>query len=285
MQFGAEQAVVRLESLQPWQEAAIAAIALGTVPQAIGIIAGRARVPAAEAAALLSALEPALERPAPVRATIGVEGRGPLAERIASLADRLGLLRPCAAEPDRVLLVGAHLLSPNHQLRRAGGGRQVLPVLTGDRMITIGPLAEGDGDPCLRCLDRHRGDRDPAWPALAAQLLDRPAAAEQDPLLVAEAAAAAVRLAALGAVRPGQRLLLHADGRREQESLARHAECGCQLLAGLDRAPLPEPEPEPGGLTPARPRARARRGTGSAGARSGRAPGRSNAARVDGEHG
>lgn len=39
-----------------------------------------------------------------------------------------------------------------------------------DDTVLIGPLVPPAGSPCLRCLDLHRRDRDPAWPTLVAQL-------------------------------------------------------------------------------------------------------------------
>ncbi len=39
-----------------------------------------------------------------------------------------------------------------------------------DGVAVVGPLVPPAGSPCLNCLDLHRRDRDPAWPALAAQL-------------------------------------------------------------------------------------------------------------------
>jgi hypothetical protein len=39
-----------------------------------------------------------------------------------------------------------------------------------DDIVLIGPLVPPSGSPCLRCLDLHRRDRDPAWPTLVAQL-------------------------------------------------------------------------------------------------------------------
>ncbi|HEY7174280.1 MAG TPA: hypothetical protein VH442_05130 [Micromonosporaceae bacterium] len=39
-----------------------------------------------------------------------------------------------------------------------------------DDTVLIGPLVAPHGSPCLRCLDLHRRDRDPAWPTLVAQL-------------------------------------------------------------------------------------------------------------------
>jgi hypothetical protein len=38
----------------------------------------------------------------------------------------------------------------------------------------VGPLVPPAGSPCLNCLDLHRRDCDPAWPALAAQLSTGP---------------------------------------------------------------------------------------------------------------
>ncbi len=45
-----------------------------------------------------------------------------------------------------------------------------------DGTAIVGPLVPPAGSPCLNCLDLHRKDRDPAWPALAAQLATEPAA-------------------------------------------------------------------------------------------------------------
>jgi bacteriocin biosynthesis cyclodehydratase domain-containing protein len=36
--------------------------------------------------------------------------------------------------------------------------------------VLVGPLVRPAASPCGQCLDRHRADRDPAWPALSAQL-------------------------------------------------------------------------------------------------------------------
>ncbi|WP_238010157.1 ThiF family adenylyltransferase [Dactylosporangium sp. AC04546] len=40
--------------------------------------------------------------------------------------------------------------------------------------VLVGPLVRPAGSPCQGCLDLHRLDRDPAWPALAAQLATTP---------------------------------------------------------------------------------------------------------------
>jgi bacteriocin biosynthesis cyclodehydratase domain-containing protein len=55
--------------------------------------------------------------------------------------------------------------------------RRRLPHLTvavRDGAVVVGPFVPPAGSPCLACLDLHRGDRDPAWTALAAQLATEP---------------------------------------------------------------------------------------------------------------
>ncbi|HKD98796.1 MAG TPA: hypothetical protein VKB69_14550 [Micromonosporaceae bacterium] len=59
------------------------------------------------------------------------------------------------------------------ELAAFGYARRALPHLLieeRDESILVGPLVTAGGSPCLRCLDLHRRDRDPAWPALVAQL-------------------------------------------------------------------------------------------------------------------
>jgi len=54
-----------------------------------------------------------------------------------------------------------------------GYARRQLPHLLieeRDNALLVGPLVAPAGSPCLNCLDLHRRDRDPAWPALTAQL-------------------------------------------------------------------------------------------------------------------
>jgi bacteriocin biosynthesis cyclodehydratase domain-containing protein len=44
--------------------------------------------------------------------------------------------------------------------------------------VRIGPLVEPGAGPCLTCLELERVDDDPAWPAIACQLLHRAAPTE-----------------------------------------------------------------------------------------------------------
>jgi hypothetical protein len=49
-----------------------------------------------------------------------------------------------------------------------------LAVDVRDGIALVGPLVAAPGTPCLNCVDLHRQDRDPVWPALAAQLSTGP---------------------------------------------------------------------------------------------------------------
>ena len=49
-----------------------------------------------------------------------------------------------------------------------------LAVEVRDGIVVVGPLVPPAGSPCLNCLDLYRRDRDPAWPALVAQLATGP---------------------------------------------------------------------------------------------------------------
>ena len=49
-----------------------------------------------------------------------------------------------------------------------------LAVTVRDGTVVVGPLVRPGRTPCLNCLDLHRRDRDPAWPAIAAQLQTTP---------------------------------------------------------------------------------------------------------------
>jgi bacteriocin biosynthesis cyclodehydratase domain-containing protein len=78
-----------------------------------------------------------------------------------------------------------------------------LAVVVRERGLLVGPLVLPGRAPCLRCLDLHRTDRDPAWPTVLAQLT----APQRPP--VPEEAASALLAASLAALQ----VLGHLDGR------------------------------------------------------------------------
>lgn len=240
-QVGADHARVVVHIAAGWQERVLHAVRIGTTRAALTTLVGRDAL-SSQLDAFLAQLSPVLERSnTTTMPTVGVEGQGPLASVIARLAHRLEVLRDCDTDPDVIVLVGQHVLTPMRLIRWAGQRRWLLPALAGDASIRIGPLLGGDGGPCPTCLSLHRKDDDAAWPMLAAQLIDQEAPAESDSLLVAEAAAAVLRGAlALGDAdaAPRVELTLDRSGAHSERRIGPHPNCGCVQLADMDAALL-----------------------------------------------
>jgi hypothetical protein len=112
---------------------------------------------------------------------------------------------------DLVVLAGAaaHDVEARTALMTAGTAHLAAGVrdLTG----VVGPLVLPGRSPCLRCLDFARRERDPAWPALAAQLLPHGGRTAEacDGILATTVAATAAWQA-----------LAHLDGEPEPAALA-----------------------------------------------------------------
>jgi hypothetical protein len=167
-----------------------------------------------------------------------------LRARLEELLDAAGLARPPAARSALPATVGALLGvgEPDRELLDTwtrSGTPYVLLRLTEGR-LRLGPFVSPGRTACLRCVDAHHCDADPAWPLLVRQYAaacgrDRPDGAPEplDPLL-----------AALGVAWVARDLAAFADGRRpstwsatltldpDLESLEaqlwhRHPECGC----------------------------------------------------------
>ncbi|GLY27874.1 ThiF family adenylyltransferase [Kineosporia sp. NBRC 101731] len=80
--------------------------------------------------------------------------------------------RPAArhTEPDLVVLVDHGTADAARADTLMSADVSHLSVVVGEDGVVVGPLVLPGTSPCLRCLDLHRTDRDPAWPALAGQL-------------------------------------------------------------------------------------------------------------------
>ena len=158
--------------------------------------------------------------------------------------------------PDLVVLVGEPVLDA-----RVGDDlmRRDVPhlgVVVGTDRVVVGPLVLPGRSACLRCLDLHRRDRDPAWPHLVAQLIGGCGVAVGETAL-STAAAGIAALQVLGQldgqVRPdavGRTLELtlpHGSVRRRAWGL--HTGCGC---ARLPQLPLREDTPAPRSGQPSR---------------------------------
>ncbi len=147
-----------------------------------------------------------------------------------------------AARPDLVVQLGvdrpAELLATGYARRRQP---HLLLDLRGGVPV-VGPLVRPPAGPCLRCLDLHRGDRDPDWPALAAQLAaDRGArACAAATGLAAAAFATAEVLAQLDGAQPetlGGAVEVRGPGRVRYRRWPPHPSCGCCRRRPIRSAP------------------------------------------------
>jgi len=131
---------------------------------------------------------------APARRRVLVDGDASLAADVAAALRDAGSalvvsertdVDVAVADPGRdapalVVLVGAPLVDPRRGDVWLRHGVPHLPVSGAGPSATVGPLVTGDGSgPCLWCLERHRTDRDDAWPTVLTQAMrhDDPAPA------------------------------------------------------------------------------------------------------------
>lgn len=153
--------------------------------------------------------------------------------------------------PDVLVVIGAHVTDPVRVRPLVREDVPHLPVVVGDVEVVVGPLVvPGDG-PCTRCLDLHRTDADPSWPAVATQLRMMPSTGPES------------GTAALAAALVTHQVLAYLDGREvavrgaslEVTALdpvpavrpwSVHPACGCQTPApALPPATAPVGQPQP----------------------------------------
>lgn len=263
-QLGIDPPAVLLDDVSDSQERMLAALAVGVSRPGLTLVA---RGDAGAVDDLLAIVAPALldEAPTAMR-SVAITGTGQL---VGLLADTLarsggpeggtaghggGVLVEHAADPadladqrpDLAVIVARHVVAP--ALHATWLRRDVphLPVVIGEHAVTVGPIVEPGFGPCLLCVELHRRDADPAWPALATQLLGRPLIANSPALLLESAGLASrlvlERLAGAPAAAAATRIDAR-TGRRDVTTLTRHPDCGC---AGIDELPplrrlVPEP--------------------------------------------
>lgn len=154
--------------------------------------------------------------------------------------------------PALAVLVADHVTDP--AVRAAWCRRAVphLPVVVGDGRVRIGPFVVPGAGPCLQCVELERSDADPAWPAVAAQVWGRPAAA------LSPHRAATVAVTVTGLVLERLPLVAqHPDARQvvvdrsdlsvTTRRVAPHPRCACRALPGTGSPPAARP-----GWSPAR---------------------------------
>jgi hypothetical protein len=113
------------------------------------------------------------------------------------------------------------------------GSRRRLPhlaVRVRDGVAIVGPLVPPRGGPCLRCLELHRTDRDPAWPRLAAQIAKQPTPCAAATMLTAAGFASAEVLAYLDGGQPttiGTTVEINGVAPWRRREWTTHPNCDC----------------------------------------------------------
>jgi bacteriocin biosynthesis cyclodehydratase domain-containing protein len=252
IQFGVDEPVLVLDGVTAAEERMLAALAAGVTAEGMALVARKAGASEAETGALLHRVAPVLLRPQEAdgadRArrplTVAFDGGGRTAAVLEGMLREAGAVTGMTgaaqdpAEADAAVLIGAYAIQPQRHARWLRRDVPHLPIVFGDSGVTVGPLVRPGLGPCLRCVDLHRTDADPAWPAMATQLHTREAPAETAVLAAAAAARAAAVLSAWwrdgtgsGDRAPGVSARLAMDATDwVSRTWDPHPECGCLAL-------------------------------------------------------
>lgn len=252
LQLG-QEAVVVLDDPQPWQQRLLHELGRGIPDSALEPLAEAYGAEPLQVRDLLTRIRPALEHPPgapPARITMAVPATFPAADAsviIQALSARGTRVQRVSCDDIRadpgprgetVVLLAHHVIDPRDAAALLREDVAHFPiVLTGTRAV-LGPLVRPGTTACLECAALHRTDADPAWPAIAAQLLGRQLPAV-GAAFASEIGLAAGRLLSEPetARRIAHSLTLHVDSvRRSWRAHPPHAECRCRSLAGTATA-------------------------------------------------
>ncbi|MGN6301389.1 MAG: hypothetical protein ACTHN8_09910 [Angustibacter sp.] len=201
-----------------------------------GVYLTEPRATAADGVALVAAR---------TRRHVLVDGAGQLGDAIATTLAAAGVGTVSRARGPQTPRADVHVLVRTDAVDVCEADALVatdqvhLAVLGCADHVVIGPMVLPGRSPCLRCLDLHRADRDPAWPHVVAQLVRQRAGTaprETASTVLAAGLAALQVLAQLdGCAAPasvGRTLeVVLPDGLVERRRWRPHASCGCQALA------------------------------------------------------
>lgn len=242
VQFGADEPAAVLSDVTEGEDRLLAALAAGVSETGFVMLADSLRVSAERSQALLEALAPVLARePSSASRVAAVLGDNALARAIAGLlsaSDALGSVEDASL----VVLVADWVVSPADHLRWLNRDVPHLPVVVSERGVTVGPAVDPGVGPCLYCVHLARVDDDPAWTAIATQLLGRDGR-ELGALEITETSAFVARRVLerlTGAGVRGMSWRVDAGGGVSVREWARHPDCRCAVPPGTDWAAVPD---------------------------------------------
>lgn len=250
IQLGVERPVATLHGITAAHERIIAALQSGLPRSGVDYVASTAGASSSDVDALIALLAPALidsslRGSGTVAATVLIDGAGPTADRLRGMLDDSGAKTILAADdgvdPDAVVVIAHHVIVPERYGRWMRRDVPHLPITFGDAAVTIGPFVQPGAGPCLFCVELARADSDPAWAAIAAQLVYRSAGTET--AVAAIAAAAAATALVTERMTTGRTTLAGASvvidprtSASERRTHQWHADCGCRALPGIGSA-------------------------------------------------
>ena len=257
LQVGVDEAVV-LDSVRTETEQVVAALRAGFPALVERRLPDAFDVPAHEFDRVLATLDPVIEHDDPtsgpaVTHRVVVDGASPAAEllrRLLAEQESVGLLPPESGSTgsgsqrghvDVAVLFADFVIPPSRYTRWLRDDVPHLPVVFSDRVVRIGPFVTPGSGPCLHCVELHRTDDDPAWPAVASQLLGHRSPLDTQ-LLGAEVATRVTRLVLrhLDASQPilasTQLVVDAATGGVRRRVVREHSRCACRALPGIATA-------------------------------------------------
>lgn len=239
LQLGGLAPVAIFPEVSRDEELLLAALRRGVTRDGLGAIGAVGRMPPGAVDEMLARVGQALI-PDPGAPAALVVGDGPLARALDGALRASGRV-PSPGRARLAVLVAPWLVLPADAAVWLRRDVPHLPVVVGDRIVSVGPLVHPGTAPCLHCVERHRLDEDPTRVAVAAQLLGLPAP-NLGPLAMAHALSLAARVAVDALedrAAPGLELRVDTGtGAVSERVWAPHPECRCAAPPGSDWAPV-----------------------------------------------
>lgn len=165
---------------------------------------------------------------------LGASRRGAVARAMHDAAPTVRAVRPGRGPVDLVVLVERDVADPVRYRSLMEDDVDHLSVVVREASVLVGPLVVPGRTACLRCVDLHRTDVDPGWPALAAQLAARvpPPRRVETTLAAVASAVAAVQVLAhvdgrLGTVHAASLEIRLPEAMPQLIGWSTHPDCGC----------------------------------------------------------
>ena len=242
LQIGIAPPRAVLDTVSTADEHMIVALGNGISESGLTMLGRAAGATTAQVENLLTRVRGALlDAPVP-RRPVHVSGTGRTADAVSRALAAAGH-EGGGGHPDLVVIVAQFVVAP--ELYGTWLRRDIphLPVVVLDTAVEIGPIVEPGAGPCLYCLLAETTERDPSWPAIAAQLSGRESSADTT-AVAGEVAPIVARLASArlddgpAEIHESIRLDL-GSGAMTRRTHEQRATCGC---AGLD-SPRPTTDP------------------------------------------